>query len=101
MAAPVFCVLLLEVSRVRQDDGGQPFGCCAAPDPPVGAVAGQDRKLTAVVEVRVRQHRGVHRGGIDEGSFPGAESPLPFTLEQPGVDQDPGLCGADREPAPP
>ena len=96
MTVGVLRVFFLNATRVWQHDAAQILGPRRAEDAAPETLRDQAREIAAVIEVRVRQHdrRDVRR--LDRQVAPVALAQLLEPLEQPAVDQDPGVPVSSR-----
>lgn len=89
--------LELEPRTVAQHDLREPGGMCAGQNRPAETLPDQTGKVTAVIEVGVCHDHGVDVRCIARQAPPVAPSEVGETLEEPTVEQDPGVVALDEE----
>jgi len=74
LAIRVTRILFLEVPAVREDDPTKGVGSLSRVNRTAEAVTQETRKISRVVNVRVRQYHGVDAGGRDRERSPVAQA---------------------------
>ena len=96
MAVRVGRVLFLDASGIRQHDAAQILRAGGAEHPPGKTLHDNARQVADVIEVRMRQHDRVERRGRDRQVPPVQLAQLLEPLEQPRIEEHPGLAGIEQ-----
>ena len=91
MAVRVLGVLLLQVSRVRQQDPAEVRSRPRAEDGTRETVLDEQRQIARVVEMGMRQNDGIDETRLDWQRRPVAKAKRLEALEQAAVDQQPAV----------
>lgn len=92
--------LLLDPRSVAEHDRDQLCRGRRAHHPAAVAVTDEHGEVAAVVEVGMCEDHRTDTAGVRTDVPPVALPPGLLTLEQPAVDQDPGVVALEQEPAP-
>jgi len=93
MAVREFCVFLLQVRAVGQQNLAERERCRRTIDRPAKALARQHRQEAAVIDMRVSQDHGIEPTRVELQRRPVAQAQLLVTLEQAAIDQDAPVAG--------
>jgi len=88
-------VLFLNASGVRQHDAAEIERPRGAKDPAAEALSDEPRQVSAMIEVRMRQHDGMDRIGANRQRLPVALTQLFQSLKQPAVNKHASAVGLD------
>jgi hypothetical protein len=89
-------VLLLNVRRIRKHERAQVARARRTKDAAAKALADQSRKVTAVIEMRVRENDGIDLRGGDRQRGPVTTPQLFETLKKSAIDQNPMVAEIEQ-----